>query len=108
MRSTPELDARAGLEKLAGYPFHVLTWVGEDGYPVSVAVEASVDAAAGSAAFPPPAGLSVPTDRPVSLVMAPDTVTTPVNSSAAPPSMKNVLPSTLVKVTVFWNVEKKG
>ena len=67
MRSTPELDARAGLEKLAGYPFHVLTWVGEDGYPVSVAVEASVDAAAGSAAFARPAGLSIPTDRPVSL-----------------------------------------
>lgn len=67
MRSTPALDARQGLEKLATYPFHVLTWVDDAGYPLSVAVVASVDAAAGSAAFPAPAGLTVPTDRPVSL-----------------------------------------
>ena len=27
MRSTPELDASAGLTKLATYPFQVATWV---------------------------------------------------------------------------------
>ena len=30
MRSTPELDARAGLDKLATYPFQILTWVDDD------------------------------------------------------------------------------
>ena len=42
MRSTPAIDAAAGLEKLASYPFHIATWVDEAGYPVSVAVHASV------------------------------------------------------------------
>jgi 1,4-dihydroxy-2-naphthoate octaprenyltransferase len=67
MRSTPELDARAGLEKLASYPFHIASWVDETGYPVSVAVQATVDPASGVATFAPPAGLAVPTDRDVSL-----------------------------------------
>ncbi len=67
MRSTTELDARAGLERLRTYPFQVLTWVGPDGYPVSVAVEAAVDPATGSARFAAPTGLAVPTDREVSL-----------------------------------------
>ena len=31
MRSTPELDAATGLEKLATYPYQVLTWVDDDG-----------------------------------------------------------------------------
>ncbi len=67
MRSTPQIDARAGLDKLAGYPFHVLSWVGADGYPVSVAIEATIDAAGGRAMFAPPAGLEVPLDAEVSL-----------------------------------------
>ena len=67
MRSTPELDARAGLEKLASYPYQVLTWVGDDGYPVSVAVDARVDQANVTARFDAPAGMTVPTDREVSL-----------------------------------------
>jgi 1,4-dihydroxy-2-naphthoate octaprenyltransferase len=67
MRSTPEIAARAGFEKLATYPFHICSWVEESGYPVSVAVQASIDAAHRVATFAPPAGLSVPTDRPVSL-----------------------------------------
>jgi 1,4-dihydroxy-2-naphthoate octaprenyltransferase len=67
MRRTPDLDARAGLEKLATYPFHVLTWIGDDGYPISVAVEAAVEPAAGRATFAPPAGLTVPEGREVSL-----------------------------------------
>jgi len=67
MRTTPEIDARTGLEKLTTYPFQVLTWVDPNGYPVSVAVEAEIDPAAGHASFAAPAGLDVPTDRDVSL-----------------------------------------
>jgi len=67
MRSTPELDARGGLEKLSSYPFAVLTWVDDDGYPVSVAVDPRIDVAGRAAAFAPPTGLTVPTDRDVSL-----------------------------------------
>ena len=43
MRSTPALDARAGLVKLATFPYQVLTWVDDAGYPVSVAVETRID-----------------------------------------------------------------
>ena len=67
MRSTPPLDARAGLDKLATYPFQIASWVDENGYPVSVAVQATVDPATLTATFAPPAGLSIPTDRDVSL-----------------------------------------
>ncbi len=66
-RSTPELDATTGLTKLAGFPYQIATWVDDAGYPVSVAVEAVIDPAAGTASFAAPAGLAVPTDRPVSL-----------------------------------------
>lgn len=67
MRRTPAIDGTTGLTKLATYPYQVLTWVDDDGYPMSVAVVAAVDPAAGSAAFDPPAGLAVPADREVSL-----------------------------------------
>ena len=67
MRSTPSLDARRGLEKLATYPFHVASWVDQTGYPVSVAVDAAIDPRSLSATFAAPAGLPVPTDRDVSL-----------------------------------------
>ena len=67
MRSTPELDARTGLEKLASYPFHIASWVDEAGYPVSVVVQAMIDPASRVATFAPPAGLTIPTDRDVSL-----------------------------------------
>ncbi len=67
MRSTPELDAATGLEKLAGYPYQILTWVDEAGYPVSVAVDARIDPIGRTARFEAPAGLTVPTDREVSL-----------------------------------------
>ena len=60
MRTTPEIDARTGLTKLAGYPYAVLTWVDATGYPVSVAVEVRIDAASGTATFEAPAGLEVP------------------------------------------------
>jgi 1,4-dihydroxy-2-naphthoate octaprenyltransferase len=67
MRSTPELDARTGLEKLATYPYQILTWVDDAGYPVSVAVDARINAGELTAKFQAPAGLAVPTDREVSL-----------------------------------------
>ena len=49
-----------GLEKLATYPYQIATWVDDAGYPVSVAVEATVDPAGLTATFAPPAGLTVP------------------------------------------------
>jgi 1,4-dihydroxy-2-naphthoate octaprenyltransferase len=64
---TPTLDVRAGLERLARYPFHVLSWIGDDGYPVNVAVEAGVSVDGGIASFGSPAGLAVPLDREISL-----------------------------------------
>ena len=67
MRSTPELDARAGLDRLAGYPYQIASWVDDAGYPVSVAVEAVVDPVGLTATFAAPAGLTIPTDRLVSM-----------------------------------------
>ena len=56
-----------GLRRLAGFPFVLLSWVGDDGYPITVAVTADVDVEGGSASFGGPAGLAVPIDREVSL-----------------------------------------
>jgi 1,4-dihydroxy-2-naphthoate octaprenyltransferase len=67
MRSTPEIDARTGLEKLATYPFQIATWVDGAGYPVSVAVEARIDPVSGTARFDAPAGLAIPTAHDISL-----------------------------------------
>jgi hypothetical protein len=64
---TPVLDARQGFEKLATYPYLILTFVDVDGYPVSVAIDARIDAANGSASFAAPAGLTVPTDADITL-----------------------------------------
>jgi len=61
------LHTERALEKLIAYPHHVLSWVGDDGYPMNVAILASIDPAAGTAAFVPPAGLDVPGDRELSL-----------------------------------------
>jgi len=64
---TPALDLHQGLAKLSTYPFAILTYVDADGYPVSVALEASIDPTAGTATFSAPAGLSVPSDVDLSL-----------------------------------------
>ena len=48
MRATPEISPGDGLAKLATYPFAVLTWVEPNGYPLSVAVDATVDPDAGT------------------------------------------------------------
>ena len=64
---TPALDAPQALAKLATYPFQILTFVDRDGYPFSVAVEATIDPTAGTAMFPAPAGFSIPDGTEVSL-----------------------------------------
>jgi 1,4-dihydroxy-2-naphthoate octaprenyltransferase len=64
---TPALDLHEGLSKLATYPYQILTFVDPDGYPMSVALEATIDAAEGTASFRAPAGLSIPTDADISL-----------------------------------------
>ena len=61
------LDAGRGLEKLSGYPFQVLAWVDDEGYPMNVAVAAAINPGAGTATFAAPAGFDVPTDREISL-----------------------------------------
>ena len=66
MPRTMPIDPRTGVSKLATYPYQILTWVDDAGYPQSVAIEGSFDAT-GKASFPAPAGLDVPTDREVSL-----------------------------------------
>jgi len=66
-RSTPEIGPADGLRRLATYPYAIATWVENDGYPVSVALDATADATAGSVTFEAPTGLAVPTDRDVSL-----------------------------------------
>lgn len=67
MRSTPELDAHTGMEKLATYPHLVASWVDEAGYPVSVAVVPEVELASGLARFRAPAGLTLPATEDISL-----------------------------------------
>ena len=62
MRRTPALTVEEGLARLARYPFTVLTWVGGDGYPVSVAIEASIDPNGGTVSFAAPAGVELPPD----------------------------------------------
>ena len=64
---TPALDVRQGLDKLASYPFAILTFVDADGYPVSVAVTGAIDSAASAATFAAPVGLTVPAGVDVSL-----------------------------------------
>ena len=62
MRLTPRATPAAGLGKLAGYPFHILTWVADDGYPVSAVAAVTFDAALPGPALitPPSVGLVVP------------------------------------------------
>ncbi|MFL5725774.1 MAG: prenyltransferase [Chloroflexota bacterium] len=66
-RRTPRLDALDGLVRLSGYPFQVVSFVDDDGYPVNVAIDAEIDPDARTATFASPAGLDVPTDRLVGL-----------------------------------------
>ena len=67
MTRTPELTAREGLAKLATYPYQILTFVDREGYPTSVAINATFDSVDGVATFTQPAGLSIPDGTEISL-----------------------------------------
>ena len=54
------MNARTGLEKLRTYPYLLLTWRDASGYPITVAVEARINAEAGAATVALPAGLDGP------------------------------------------------
>ncbi len=56
------------LERLSTYPHLVVSWVDEDGYPVSVATTFETDAAAGTIRLAAPAGMTIPTDREVGII----------------------------------------
>lgn len=56
-----------GLRRLAGFPFALLSWADDDGYPVSAVVDATVDAATGTVEFAPPAGFAIAADCELSL-----------------------------------------
>ncbi len=58
------------LEKLAGYPFVVVSWVDLDGFPMSVATDFSVDFERGVVVLQAPAGdeAVIPADRPVNVL----------------------------------------
>ena len=58
------------LARLATYPFVVISWVDDAGYPVSVATAFAVDQAAGTVSLTAPVGdaVAVPTDREVNVL----------------------------------------
>ena len=55
------------LERLADYPHVVVSWIDDAGYPTSVATSFEVDADAGTVRVGSPAGMTIPTDREISL-----------------------------------------
>ena len=57
----------ADLDRLAAYPHLVVSWVADDGYPISVATTFEIDAAAGTIALAAPA-MAIPTDREIGLL----------------------------------------
>jgi 1,4-dihydroxy-2-naphthoate octaprenyltransferase len=57
----------ADLERLAGYSHLVVSWVADDGYPISVATGFETDIAAGTVSLSAPA-ISIPTDREIGLL----------------------------------------
>ena len=56
------------LRRLAEYPHVVVSWVGDDGFPTSVATTLAADPDAGTARLSAAAGMPVPDDREVSIV----------------------------------------
>jgi 1,4-dihydroxy-2-naphthoate polyprenyltransferase len=55
--------------KLDGYPFVVVSWIDDGGYPISVATDFATDADRGVITLRAPAGeaVAIPTDRPVNV-----------------------------------------
>jgi 1,4-dihydroxy-2-naphthoate octaprenyltransferase len=69
--SVPAHDPAAGdFARLAEYPFVVVSWIGDGGYPVSVATDFQTDAARGVVRLRAAAGdeVAIPTDRTVNVV----------------------------------------
>jgi 1,4-dihydroxy-2-naphthoate polyprenyltransferase len=58
----------ADLERLASYPYVVVSWVDMDGYPVSVATSFEADPAAGTIRLGAPGGMTIPPDRVVGIL----------------------------------------
>jgi 1,4-dihydroxy-2-naphthoate octaprenyltransferase len=58
----------ADLERLASYPHVVVSWVGADGYPVSVATTFEADPTEGTIRLAAPGGMTIPTDRVVGIL----------------------------------------
>jgi 1,4-dihydroxy-2-naphthoate octaprenyltransferase len=58
------LDA-ATVARLDGYPFVVVSWVDDAGYPLSVATTFQTDAATGRVLLEAPGGIAIPVDREV-------------------------------------------
>ena len=58
----------ADLERLASYPHVVVSWVGADGYPVSVATTFEADPIEGTIRLAAPGGMTIPTDRVVGIL----------------------------------------
>jgi len=63
-------SASEDLERLAGYPFVVVSWVDDGGYPMSVATDFSVDPARRVVLLRPAAGkaAAIPSDRAVNVL----------------------------------------
>jgi 1,4-dihydroxy-2-naphthoate octaprenyltransferase len=61
---------KGDLEKLAGYPFVVVSWVDREGFPMSVATDFSVDIERGAVLLRAPAGdeAAIPVDRPINVL----------------------------------------
>ncbi|MGH2445353.1 MAG: prenyltransferase [Candidatus Limnocylindria bacterium] len=58
----------ADLERLASHPHVIVSWIDDDGYPVSVATSFETDAGAGTVTLAAPGGMPIPTDREVSVM----------------------------------------
>ena len=58
----------ADLQRLATFPHVVVSWVGDDGYPVSVATAFETDPSAGMISLAAPASMEIPTDREIGLI----------------------------------------
>jgi 1,4-dihydroxy-2-naphthoate octaprenyltransferase len=55
------------LERLAGYPHVVISWIDESGYPTSVATTFEIDLDVGTVILAAPAAMPVPTDREINV-----------------------------------------
>jgi 1,4-dihydroxy-2-naphthoate polyprenyltransferase len=83
MRTEP-LGVAVAVAKLADYSHLVLSWIANDGYPVNVAVTATMDPDAGTATFDAPAFASSEADAPSGLDIPPGAEITLTGSHIRP------------------------